>query len=101
TGTPGAIATVRSGYRGRQAWIEEVAWPTLGGWRSTSARRRCGGWSSTSGDARRDSNREVWVQGETSMDRGGGVADAWVLALDLGTSSVRALVFDGRGRPAR
>jgi gluconokinase len=31
------------------------------------------------------------------MDRGGGVADARVLALDLGTSSVRALVFDDRG----
>jgi gluconokinase len=27
------------------------------------------------------------------------VADAWVLALDLGTSSVRALVFDDRGAP--
>jgi gluconokinase len=30
---------------------------------------------------------------------GGGVADARVLALDLGTSSVRALVFDDRGAP--
>jgi gluconokinase len=31
------------------------------------------------------------------MQPGGGVADARVLALDLGTSSVRALVFDDRG----
>jgi gluconokinase len=30
---------------------------------------------------------------------GGGVADGRVLALDLGTSSVRALVFDDRGAP--
>jgi gluconokinase len=31
------------------------------------------------------------------MQPGGGVADARVLALDLGTSSVRALIFDDRG----
>ena len=34
---------------------------------------------------------------EMDRDRGGGVADARVLALDLGTSSVRALAFDDRG----